>query len=135
MTEEEPLEDFDWAQFHRLAGSLLEIGDEAAQRSAISRDYYAIFNCAKTILGLLDPDFSGPRGLDSHQAVWDGVRALKRKQATNLARIGQSLLGKRKLADYRNHVSGSWDHRARQAHEEAERGLRQLTELLRQSRP
>lgn len=133
MNDETSLEEFAWADLHVLASKLLEIDDESALRGAVSRDYYAVFNCAKEILELLNPGLLPQRGLDSHKAIWDGFRSLDRKQAKTLARIGESLLAKRKQADYQLRLSGSWRERALQAHTEAARGLRQIDELVKVS--
>jgi len=50
MSDGSPSEEFDWRDLHGLAGKLIEFDDEAAQRGAVSRDYYAVFNCAKEVL-------------------------------------------------------------------------------------
>jgi hypothetical protein len=120
---------FEWTHFHDVAAQLLDVNDEAAWRCAVSRDYYAVFNRAKQVVATLDPQFTGKRGDGSHQAIWDAVRNLPRRQATTLARLGQNLMAKRKLADYELKIGG-WQQRARQAHEEAARGLRQASELM-----
>ncbi len=129
MSDGSPSEEFDWRDLHVLAGKLIELDDEAAQRGAVSRDYYAVFNCAKEVLEELAPELAPTRGLDSHKAIWDGFRSHDRKQAKTLARIGESLLEKRKKADYQIFVTSGWRDRAKQAHEEAARGLRQIDEL------
>jgi hypothetical protein len=123
------LEPFEWTQFHAFAGRLLDSDDDAALRSAVSRDYYVVFHRAKQVVEMLDPGFSPARGYESHRAIWDAVRALRRKQATTLARVGESLLAKRKLADYQQACTG-WRERAQMAHEEAARGLQQAAELM-----
>jgi uncharacterized protein (UPF0332 family) len=123
------LDTFEWTQFHTFAERLLDSGDDAALRSAVSRDYYAVFHRAKQVVATLDPGFTPARGYESHQAIWDAVRALRRKQATTLARLGESLLAKRKLADYQQACAG-WHERARLAHTEAARGLHQAAELM-----
>jgi uncharacterized protein (UPF0332 family) len=120
---------FEWTQFHSFAERLLDSDDDAALRSAVSRDYYAVFHHAKQVVEMLDPGFSPARGYESHRAIWDAVRALRRKQATTLARVGESLLAKRKLADYQQGCTG-WRGRAQIAHEEAARGLQQAAELM-----
>jgi uncharacterized protein (UPF0332 family) len=122
-------ETFDWTQFHAVAERLLDSDDDAALRSAVSRDYYAVFHRAKEVVATLDPAFSPARGYESHHAIWDAVRALQRKQAMTLARVGESLLAKRKLADYQQACTG-WCERARLAHTEAARGLQQAAELM-----
>ena len=126
---EAPEQAFEWTHFHVIATRLLEADDEAALRSAVSRNYYAVFNRAKQVLAALDPEFATKRGDGSHQAVWEAVGTLSRRQGTTLRRVGQSLMAKRKLADYEREIGG-WRERAQQAQEEATRGLRQTLELL-----
>lgn len=129
MTVEPAERAFEWTHFHEIAAQLLDADDEAAWRCAISRDYYALFHRAKQVVAALDPEFAPKRGDGSHQVIWEAIGGLRRRQATTLARIGNSLMAKRKLADY-EHPVGGWQQRARLAHEEAIRGLQQASELM-----
>lgn len=42
---------FDWNNYYKLAGELIEIGTEAAFRSSISRVYYSLFNILRIQAG------------------------------------------------------------------------------------
>lgn len=97
---------FDWVQFHHLAKELLgmlhePVSEEAKQRSAISRGYYAAFNIAAEYVLASEGDNALPAGAAQHEAVQrhfsmrkDGV---SRKIADDLA----YLRTERNKADYK----------------------------------
>lgn len=61
---------FDWEEFHRLAERILAASpdDEATQRTAINRAYYAMFNLAKVYL--LQEGVAIPPTGAAHEVVW-----------------------------------------------------------------
>jgi uncharacterized protein (UPF0332 family) len=60
---------FDWKLFHELAENLRQKTDEASQRTAISRVYYAVYHRAKS---LLDKEgFNFRQFESSHRQVWN----------------------------------------------------------------
>ena len=129
MSEQTPEPTFAWEDFFELAAVLAERGDEASQRSAVSRAYYAVFNVAQSVLEAHDPNYNSMRSRDSHKQVWDRLRALDRRQARSAERSGRSLLNKRKSADYTLGL-GDWPNRTKQALVEAKRALASLNDLL-----
>jgi uncharacterized protein (UPF0332 family) len=129
MADDEEDPEFDWRHYFELAQELAQRADEAAQRSAVSRSYYAAFHVAQRVLDHLDSDFSSMRSRDSHQQVWDRVAALHHRQAKSASRSGRDLLHARKNADYQSRVRG-WPRRTATALEQAERAITSLAELL-----
>lgn len=91
---------FNWRDFFTLAKEL-QVGDEAHQRSAISRAYYSAF-CRSRDLARLNP--SGMR--DSHKAVSDWYITqgdpVHSEVGTELAKVKIS----RVYADYHSRVLG-----------------------------
>lgn len=128
MSDEHPTPEFAWRQFHDVATRLLEHGDEASLRSAVSRDYYAVFHRAQAVLSTLDPDGAPARGVGSHEDVWNRLGAKLKGRPRMLAKHGRSLLVQRKKADYR-HPIADWPSVAKQVHEEANRALALADEL------
>lgn len=120
---------FGWLDFMDVATVLADRGDEASQRSAVSRSYYAIFHTAQLVLELHDAEYASMRTRDSHQQVWDRLGALRFKQAKSAVRSGRTLLRYRKDADYHLEV-GQWARRTQEALELGNRTLGSLQDLL-----
>lgn len=129
MSEQSPEPAFDWLKFFELASVLAARGDEASQRSAVSRAYYAVFNVARMVLDRYDPEYNSMRSRDSHQQVWARIGALDKRQAKNAVRSGRGLLSKRKGADYELAAS-DWPRQTELALAEAKRALTSLSDLL-----
>lgn len=88
---------FDWADYERLAQQLRH-GDEAAQRTAISRLYYSVYHRALLNLEQTSGFVYSPNK-PSHQQVWDAYL----KQGGTFRAIGNKgkrLRVNRELADY-----------------------------------
>jgi uncharacterized protein (UPF0332 family) len=129
MADDTPPAGFNWVSFFELAQELGQRDDEAAQRSAVSRSYYAVFHTAQIVLEHFDPEFASVRSQDSHKQVWDRLATLSQRQAKNALRKSRNLLQARRDADYRIHA-GDWPRRTQAALHDAEQAIRSLTELL-----
>jgi uncharacterized protein (UPF0332 family) len=90
---------FDWNHFLDVAKTLAKAPDEASQRSAISRAYYAAFNTAKRYLAHARSDLRIPRHGDAHELVWATLREGSRQEMSAGAH-GFRLKKQRKIADY-----------------------------------
>lgn len=95
--------DFRWTDYLTLASALAKVGKcgEAAQRSVISRAYYAAFHVA---MGLLTRNGFQPRRTgDDHHRVWRAYREGKGtgRERKQIARMGFGLLYDRVESDYR----------------------------------
>jgi len=70
---------FRWADYYDLAEELIKrMGDEAAERSAVSRAYYAAFGSARGYLirqGVVVPK-AGP----AHRIAWERFHAVRRAE-------------------------------------------------------
>ncbi|NJK32228.1 MAG: hypothetical protein HC927_07375 [Deltaproteobacteria bacterium] len=119
---------FDWTHFHGVAARLLALDGEAALRSAVSRDYYAVFHAARSILADLDPSYRSPIGHESHLSIWHALAALQYRQSRSAAGLGRSLLSARTTADYHRQAR-DWPKLAQSAHEQSRRALAQLQDL------
>jgi hypothetical protein len=88
---------FDWSGYLVLATTLSTATDEASQRSALSRAYYAVFNKAR--LYWLTKNVTFPDDGAAHFRVWAGFVPMggKYRQAAD---CGKRLLALRRLADY-----------------------------------
>ena len=134
MSDSEPAEPsspraFRWVDLLELAQEFGAREDEASLRCAVSRSYYAVFNTAREVLEVHDPEYQPMRSQDSHQQVWRRLAALGRRQAKTAARKGRSLLHKRKNADYVL-TADDWPRQSEQALEEAHKTILALTDLL-----
>jgi uncharacterized protein (UPF0332 family) len=129
MADDAPSAGFDWLDFFTLAQELGQRENEAAQRSAVSRSYYAVFHYAQLVLQHLDPEFASTRSQDSHKQVWDRLATLSQRPAKNALRKSRNLLQARRDADYRLEAS-DWSRRTEAALHDAEQALRSLSELL-----
>lgn len=118
---------FDWKQYLTLAQRLARDADEASQRSAISRGYYAAFHTARRYVREAYPEvaFRG-HGAD-HQEVW---RCLKQGTGPerSVGHHGDRLRQVRAKADY-DQEGLSLPREAAQALEQAERIIRTLQEM------
>lgn len=128
MSDESEAPEFAWQQFHDVAARLLDHGDEASLRSAVSRDYYAVFHRAQAVLSTLDPHGSPARGVGSHEDVWSRLDTQLKGRQGMLTKHGRSLLVQRKKADYRHPIT-DWPNLARRVHEQARQALALADEL------
>ncbi len=116
---------FDWQDYLGLAEDLANHGsDEAAQRSAISRAYYAVYHRASRYVRsqTLVPAHTGL----THRTVWNVIRTtsnLNRQQAGNR---GDALKVVRFRADYDNPFPGDLQRATRDALLEA----REIIDLI-----
>lgn len=90
---------FDWADYLTLAERLASSSDEASQRSAISRAYYAAFHAAARYVARTKPEVEIPRDGRKHQVVWTALKDGTRQERGAKA-WGIKLRGKRTQADY-----------------------------------
>jgi uncharacterized protein (UPF0332 family) len=93
---------FDWTLYLLLAQSLAQASDEASQRSAVSRAYYAIFNKARLML-----EYEGIPISDTgkaHADVWRTLEAAG-KGRRRLGQEGKRLRDMRRKADYETKVA------------------------------
>lgn len=89
---------FDWREFVRVARELRgRSGDEASQRSAISRAYYGVYGLA--IGRLLDLGWTLPSG-SQHHRVWTTYRTSSNEECRRVAHLGFHLRDRRVTADY-----------------------------------
>lgn len=130
MADNDTPQPFTWHDFLALAKELADRNDEASQRTAVSRSYYAVFHCARLVVDRFDPDYARHKTRDSHQAVWDQLKALRYRQAKNAEMRGRNLLHVRKQADYELGGDGDWRRRAQDAVTRAAAALTGLAELL-----
>jgi hypothetical protein len=104
---------FDWLDYLELARRLAQGHDEASQRSAISRSYYAAFHVARRHVERIHPDVTLPRHGAVHDVVWTTLERGRREERA-AAHGGKRLRQKRTLADYQL-VGLSFPNDARQA--------------------
>jgi hypothetical protein len=130
---------FDWLQFHHLAKELLgmihePVSEEAKQRSAISRAYYAAFNITAEYVLASEGENALPAGVALHEAVQRhfGVQkdAVSRKIADDLA----YLRAERNKADYKINARIS-PATPKEAVRRAGEVIRQIELLTRRLRP
>jgi uncharacterized protein (UPF0332 family) len=99
---------FAWDDFLVLADRLAdETDDEASQRTAISRAYYAAYHAAAAFV-------RAQRLLsDSHtyRRVWDAFARMADSDGAIVGALGDRLRQRRQLADYRTPYPGdvAWD--------------------------
>jgi uncharacterized protein (UPF0332 family) len=121
---------FDWRQYLRLADELMERSEEleeASNRSAISRAYYAAFNLAlerAAAIGL-DVQPSDEECGNQHAACWRAFRAHSDKKLRAIGTLGRDLRDIRNRADYEANLP---DHvrKAERAVDDARRLINQL---------
>ena len=88
---------FDWNEFRELAEELRKSDNEAKQRTAISRIYYAIYHQAK--LHLESEGFIFRQFESSHRQIWDEFKDKGRTFAA-IGNTGDRLRANRVKADY-----------------------------------
>lgn len=88
---------FDWDEFRRLAEELRQRNDEAAQRTAVSRIYYAVYWKARNLLEA--EGFIFRQAESSHKQVWDEYK-LKGRTHRGIGISGNELRDNRTQADY-----------------------------------
>lgn len=89
---------FDWAGYLTLAKELAAQSDEAAQRSAMSRAYYAAYNRAR--LQLSREGIVVPKQQNSHKELWDIYRNSSDTARQAIGITGDRLREFRRQADY-----------------------------------
>jgi hypothetical protein len=98
---------YDWADYLEVAKTLVAVvGGEGAERSAISRAYYAGYGKASEYAQSKGVDLTG-RG-NKHEMVWEWFRTAHGKSTIHagIAQDGQRLKRWRVNADYRANFSG-----------------------------
>lgn len=88
---------FDWDKFRKLAEDLRQDKTEAAQRTAISRIYYAVYHRAKNYLE--NEGFQFRQFESSHRQIWDEFKDKGRTFAA-IGNTGDRLRANRVKADY-----------------------------------
>ncbi len=101
---------FDWTQYYQLSRELLgkpnsSASEEAKQRSAISRAYYAVFNLAADYIVAVEGDDALPRTKDVHYAVSDYFRRESDKVSRDIADHLYNLRSARNQSDYKTSIS------------------------------
>lgn len=107
---------FDWKEYLNLAEELAERhGDEAAQRAAVSRAYYAVYCYARNRLEqalVLERDHKNSA---SHQAIWDAYENDSRPEMEQIGQNGHNLKESRRRADYDDERINDLDRFAKKA--------------------
>lgn len=93
---------FDWLEYFDLARNLARQDNEASQRSAVSRAYYAIFCSARNRLRWEGESI--PRTGEAHRIVWDQFEKNAEKMRRKIAQDGKRLKHKRAKVDYDDEV-------------------------------
>lgn len=118
---------FDWSDFLRIAIELAaSTTDEAAQRTAIGRAYYAAYGRASE--HLLARGLLAPRAM-SHHNVWSAFRSRSNQDDVDVWTNGIFLKEQRQKADYRRTFQGSLTQAAQDAIERATAVLNLLDRL------
>src|SRR5688572_10755684 len=87
---------FDWRAFLDLAEQLSHSNEEAAQRTAISRAYYAVFALCRR---RLRDQGCWPSGLDPHIRTWNAYRTAGSAACVWIGEKGFNLRDRRRRAD------------------------------------
>lgn len=93
---------FDWFEYFDLAKSLAQQNDEASQRSAVSRAYYAAFCNARN--WLRREGLSIPKTGKAHEIVWNQYESSSERQHRLIAQYGKRLRRKRTEVDYDDEI-------------------------------
>jgi len=98
---------FDWTQYYQVARLLLgragsDATDEAKQRSAISRAYYAVFNLALEYINVIEGEDAIPRNRDVHYAVGEYFQNRRDRSSQEIGTHLSRLRQERNRADYRS---------------------------------
>jgi uncharacterized protein (UPF0332 family) len=119
---------FNWQDYLRLAKELANrADDEASQRSAISRAYYAAFHCACVYVEAQSPGTLKRTG-DDHFIVWKHLSNAPKKQEKSAGWSGDRLVKMRRKADYEG-ASLEFPKATREALANAETVLNSLAAL------
>jgi len=90
---------FSWSAYLTLAQELAgRSGDEAAQRSAISRAYYAVYNLALVKIRVLQ--ITTDEQLPPHERVWTSLMGHSEEIYRSIGILGDRLKKSRRMADY-----------------------------------
>lgn len=109
------MSDFDWNRYLDLARELLPKESEAAQRTAVSRAYYAVYHAARR----LSP---GEPFTTTHEQLWRSLKQNGAKGERRLGERGNRLKLERHEADYTcAKTKGDWRQRAEDAVAEADK--------------
>jgi hypothetical protein len=96
---------FSWQEFAELAIQLAsELQDEASQRTAINRSYYAAYHAASALVR--DRDLHPPDQPLSHWLVWKLIRDSHLPNCQEISQRGFTLRDARVWADYWNPFPG-----------------------------
>ena len=101
---------FDWTEYFYLAQDVIgqqsagAIGQEARQRCAMSRAYYAVFARARNHLRYIDGDPNVPSDPSAHRYVRDQLRRSRDPRRRTLATLLGNLRTYRNQADYDNSI-------------------------------
>ncbi len=101
---------FDWSEYLALARTLQNQQNEATQRSAISRAYYAAFCLAQRKIGRQENDPAEDQDAGSHEIVWKFFRSSHSVAARKLGEDGFRLKRLRTRADYSDNFTGLAAH-------------------------
>lgn len=91
---------FEWEHYLHLAQRLAQEDDEASQRSAISRAYYAAFHTARKYVEKAHPEVSLRQHGVEHGAIWDHLKLGSSREPV-IGQQGDRLRQARVKADYR----------------------------------
>ena len=101
---------FDWNEYLKLAQALQQQNTEAAQRSAISRAYYAAFCLAQRKMDRQDADPAEDQDAGSHEIVWRSFRSSRSVAMKKLGEDGFRLKRLRRRVDYKDEFTGLQTH-------------------------
>lgn len=93
---------FDWSEYQTLAEELRQRSGEAAQRSAISRIYYAVYWRARNFLE--NEGFFYRQYDSSHRQIWDEFK-FRGRTFNAIGRSGDLLPANRVSADYSDEIN------------------------------
>lgn len=93
---------FDWREYYELARMLAGCDDEACERSAISRAYYAAFCGARNAIAGSIPIKDDHT---AHSLVWR-CYSMGEHRYRRIGQNGDRLKGLRRAADYDNQIKG-----------------------------
>jgi len=91
---------FDWQNYLVLAQSLGAVNDEASQRTALSRAYYAVYHVAFERVLAVGHRIPADEKVSTHKWCWDIYRNAVDAGCKQLGLDGDRLKGKRVKADY-----------------------------------
>lgn len=118
---------FDWSGYLELASELMKNQhNEACQRSAISRVYYAFYCKARNKLS--DIGVETPR-IDGHQFVWETYSEADDVSTKKIGTTGSRLRRRRVKADYENVYPSKVERDAEIQLKEAEEILKSLDDV------